>query len=121
MTRVKGGTTTRARHKKILKSNKGYMGRQKRTFRLAKEANMKAGKHAYKGRKLKKRSYRNLWINRINAATRNLGLTYSQFINGLTKAKVLINRKNLADLAVRTPAIFEKLVEMAKNATVKSK
>ncbi|MFH1375226.1 MAG: 50S ribosomal protein L20 [Patescibacteria group bacterium] len=114
MTRVKG-TTTRARHKKVLKSTKGYRGRQHKTFRVAKEANLKAGRHAYRGRKLKKRTYRALWIQRLNAAVRAAGLTYSRFIDGLTKSKIVVNRKNLADLAVREPEAFQKLVETAKS------
>lgn len=112
--RVKSNSTTRARHKKVLKSTKGYRGRQHKTFRVAKEANLKAGRHAYRGRKLKKRTYRALWIQRINAAVRAAGLTYSRFIDGLTKSKVVVNRKNLADLAVREPETFKKLVETAK-------
>ncbi|MDD3066399.1 MAG: 50S ribosomal protein L20 [Candidatus Gracilibacteria bacterium] len=116
MTRVKGGTTTRARHKKIVKSMKGAHGRRKTAFRLAKQSNMKAGLHAYRNRKEKKRVYRALWIQRINAAVRNAGLTYSRFIEGLTKSKVAVNRKNLADLAVKSPETFEKLIETAKKA-----
>ncbi|MFH0776769.1 MAG: 50S ribosomal protein L20 [Patescibacteria group bacterium] len=112
--RVKGGTTTRARHKKVLKRNKGFRGRQKTTFRVAKQADMKAGKHAYVGRKLKKRTYRALWIQRLNAAVRAAGLTYSRFIDGLTKAKVVVNRKNLSELAINEPKTFEKIVETAK-------
>ncbi len=114
MTRIKGGTTTRARHKKILKSNKGFRGRQKTNFRVAKQANMKAGEHAYIGRKLKKRTYRALWIQRLNAAVRAAGLTYSRFIDGLTKSKIVVNRKNLSELAINEPKTFEKLVEAAK-------
>ncbi|MCF7846180.1 MAG: 50S ribosomal protein L20 [Candidatus Peribacteraceae bacterium] len=112
--RVKGGTTTRARHKKVLKSTKGYRGRQRTTFRVAKQANLKAGKHAYIGRKLKKRTYRALWIQRLNAAVRAAGLTYSRFIDGLTKSKISVNRKNLSELAINEPKTFEKLVEAAK-------
>ncbi|MFH0834153.1 MAG: 50S ribosomal protein L20 [Patescibacteria group bacterium] len=115
MTRVKGGTTTRARHNKILKANKGFRGRQRTTFRVAKQANMKAGKHAYVGRKLKKRTYRALWIQRLNAAVRAAGLTYSRFIDGLTKSKIVVNRKNLSELAINEPKTFEKLVETAKS------
>lgn len=114
MTRVKGGFTTRRRHKKILKSTKGYRGRQKNVFRIAKQANMKAGKHAYRGRKLKKRTYRALWIQRLNAAVRAMGFTYSRLIDGLTKAKIAVNRKNLAELAINSPDVFQKLVETAK-------
>ncbi len=114
MTRVTSGVVTRRRHKKILATTKGYRGRQRNTFRVAKQANMKAGLHAYRGRKLKKRTYRALWIQRINAAARNLGMTYSRLIEGLTKAKIIVNRKNLADLAVREPKIFASLAETAK-------
>ena len=113
--RIKGGTTTHARHKKILKSNKGFKGRQKTTFRVAKQANMKAGKHAFVGRKLKKRTFRALWIQRLNAAVRATGLTYSRFIDGLTKSKIVVNRKNLSELAIHEPKTFEKLVETAKS------
>ena len=112
--RVKGGTTTHARHKKVLKANKGFRGRQKTTFRVAKQADMKAGKHAYVGRKLKKRTYRALWIQRLNAAVRAAGITYSRFIDGLTKSKIVVNRKNLSELAINEPKTFEKLVEVAK-------
>ncbi len=112
--RVKGGTTTHARHKKILKSMKGARGKQKNVFRVAKQANMKAGKHAYIGRKLKKRTYRALWIQRLNAAVRAAGLTYSRFIDGLTKSKIAVNRKNLSELAINEPSTFAKLVEAAK-------
>ncbi|MCF7836353.1 50S ribosomal protein L20 [Candidatus Gracilibacteria bacterium] len=112
--RVKGGTTTHARHKKILKSMKGAIGKQKNVFRVAKQANMKAGKHAYIGRKLKKRTYRALWIQRLNAAVRAAGLTYSRFIDGLTKSKIAVNRKNLSELAIKEPNTFAKLVEVAK-------
>lgn len=112
--RVKGGTTTHARHKKILKSTKGYRGRQNSTFRVAKQANLKAGLHAYVGRKLKKRTYRALWIQRLNAAVRATGLTYSRFIDGLTKSKIVVNRKNLSELAINEPKAFAKIVEVAK-------
>jgi len=112
--RIKGGTTTRARHKKVLKSTKGYRGRQKNTFRVAKQANMKAGLHAYRSRKLKKRTYRALWIQRLNAAVRATGLTYSRFIDGLAKSKIAVNRKNLSELAVNEPKVFAKIVDAAK-------
>ena len=114
MTRIKSGVTTHARHKKILKANRGFRGRQKTTFRVAKEANMKAGRHAFIGRKLKKRTYRALWIQRLNAAVRSVGLTYSRFVDGLTKAKIAVNRKNLSELALHKPKIFDKIVELAK-------
>lgn len=117
MTRVKAGVVTRRRHKKIFKANKGFMGRQKNVWRIAKQANMKAGRHAYRGRKLKKREYRSLWINRINAAVRDAGLTYSRFIDGLMHAKVALNRKQLSELAINSPEIFATLVETAKKHT----
>jgi len=112
--RIKGGTTTHARHKKILKANKGFRGRQKTTFRVAKQANMKAGKHAFVGRKLKKRTFRALWIQRLNAAVRATGLTYSRFVDGLTKSKIVVNRKNLSELAIHEPKTFKKIVDIAK-------
>ena len=115
--RVKGGTTTRARHKKVLKSTKGYRGRQKNVFRIAKQANLKAGLHAFRGRKLKKRTFRALWIQRLNAAVRAAGLTYSRFIDGLTKSKIAVNRKNLSELAVNEPKVFAKIVDAAKEKT----
>lgn len=114
MTRVKTGTTRRAHHKKVLKSTQGYRGRQHKVFRIAKQANLKAGLHAYRGRKLKKRNFRSLWVQRINAATRQAGLKYSLFIAGLTKAKINLNRKILADLAVRNTTVFQNLVTKAK-------
>ena len=118
MTRVKGGFTTRRRHNKILSANKGYVGRAKHTYKVAHEAWMRAGQNAYIGRKLKKRDFRALWINRINAAVRASGLTYSRFINGLTQAKVMVNRKMLSDMALTQPAAFAELVTLAtKHAT----
>jgi len=96
---------------------KGAHGRRKKSFRLAKQSNMKAGLHAYRNRKEKKRVYRSLWIQRINAAVRAAGLTYSRFIEGLAKSKIAVNRKNLADLAVKSPETFEKLIETAKKAS----
>lgn len=114
--RVKAGIVTRRRHNKILKANKGYVGRAKRTFRVAHEAWMKAGQHAFVSRKLKKRDFRALWINRINAAVRAEGMTYSRFIEGLTKSEIVINRKMLSELAINEPATFKALVEKAKSA-----
>lgn len=114
MTRVKTGATRRARHNKILKTTRGYLGRQHKAFRIAKQANLKAGLHAYRGRKLKKRTFRGLWIQRINAAARQGGLQYSRFIEGLAKAKILVNRKMLADLAVRNVESFQRLIQKAK-------
>ena len=116
MARVKRGVTTRAKHKRILEQAKGYYGRRKNTLRIARQAVEKAGQYAYRDRKVKKRSFRALWIQRINAASRELGLTYGRFINGLDKAGIEIDRKVLADLAVREPQAFAALVEKAKAA-----
>jgi large subunit ribosomal protein L20 len=100
MPRVKRGVTARARHKKVLALAKGFRGRRGNVFRIAKEAVMKAGQYAYRDRRTKKRVFRQLWIARINAAARELGLTYSQFANGIRKAGIEIDRKVLADIAV---------------------
>jgi large subunit ribosomal protein L20 len=116
MSRVKRGVTTHARHRKIIKKAKGYYGRRKNTFRVANQAVEKAGQYAYRDRRARKRSFRSLWIQRINAATREHGLTYGRFINGLGKAGVEVDRKVLADLAVREPEAFQALVEKAKAA-----
>ena len=114
MPRVKRGVTARARHKKILALAKGYRGRRKNVFRIAKQAVMKAGQYAYRDRRAKKRVFRQLWIARINAASRELGLTYSKFMAGLKKASIDIDRKVLADLAVNDPAAFGSIVEKVK-------
>ncbi len=114
MPRVKRGVTARARHKKILVQAKGYRGRRGNVFRIAKEAVMKAGQYQYRDRRNKKREFRALWIARINAAVRELGMTYSAFINGLSKAEIGIDRKVLADLAVHDRAAFAKIAEQAK-------
>jgi len=116
MSRVKRGVTTHARHKKVLKQAKGYYGRRKNTIRVARQAVEKAGQYAYRDRKVKKRNFRALWIQRINAATRELGLTYGRFIDGLNKAGIEVDRKILADLAVREPDAFKALVEKAQAA-----
>ena len=116
MSRVKGGTVAHARHKKVIKAAKGYYGRRKNTFRAANQAVEKAGQYAYRDRRRRKRNFRALWIQRINAATRELGFTYGRFIDGLGKAGVEIDRKVLADLAVREPEAFKALVEKAKAA-----
>jgi large subunit ribosomal protein L20 len=116
MSRVKRGVTARARHKKTLKAAKGYYGRRKNVYRAAVQAVEKAGQYAYRDRRRKKRNFRSLWIQRINAATRELGLTYGRFIDGLGKAGVTVDRKILADLAVREPQAFASLVEKAKAA-----
>jgi large subunit ribosomal protein L20 len=114
MPRVKRGTTARASHKKVLDAAKGYRGRRKNVFRVANEAVMKAGQYAYRDRRQKKRQFRQLWITRINAAARELGITYSQFMNGLKKAAIVIDRKVLADMAVFDQAAFAKVAEQAK-------
>ena len=114
MPRVKRGVTARARHKKILALAKGFRGRRKNVYRVAKQAVIKAGQYAYRDRRTKKRVFRRLWIARINAATRELGLTYSQFINGMTKAGITLDRKVLADIAVHDKAAFAGIVEQAK-------
>ena len=119
MSRVKRGVTTHARHRKIIKAAKGYYGRRKNTFRAANQAVEKAGQYAYRDRKVKKRNFRALWIQRINAAAREHGLTYGRFIDGLNKAGVEIDRKVLADLAVRDADGFKALVDQAA-AAVKS-
>ncbi|PHR92618.1 MAG: 50S ribosomal protein L20 [Robiginitomaculum sp.] len=116
MARVSRGVTKHARHKKIIDAAKGYRGRRKNTFRIANQAVEKAGQYAYIGRKLKKRQYRALWIQRINAAVRLHGLTYGRFINGLTKAGIEVDRKMLADLAGNEPAAFKTLVDKAQAA-----
>jgi large subunit ribosomal protein L20 len=116
MSRVKRGVTARARHKKTLKAAKGYYGRRKNIFRAAVQAVEKAGQYAYRDRRRRKRNFRSLWIQRINAASRELGLTYGRFIAGLGKAGIEIDRKVLADLAVREPQAFQTLVDKAKSA-----
>ncbi|BCL74558.1 50S ribosomal protein L20 [Jeongeupia sp. HS-3] len=114
MPRVKRGVTARARHKKILKLAKGYRGRRKNVYRVAKQAVMKAGQYAYRDRRQRKRQFRTLWIARINAASRECGLAYSRFMNGLKKAGIEVDRKVLADLAVFDKPAFAKFVEQAK-------
>ena len=114
MPRVKRGVTAHARHKKVLDLAKGYRGRRNSVFRIAKEAVMKAGQYQYRDRRQKKRDFRRLWIARINAAVREHGMTYSTFINGLTRANIDIDRKVLADLAVFDNAAFAKIAEQAK-------
>ena len=116
MPRVKRGVTAHARHKKILALAKGFRGRRGNVFRIAKQAVMKAGQYAYRDRRAKKRVFRQLWIARINAAARANGLTYSQFINGLNKAQIGLDRKVLADIAVHDAAGFTALTEKAKGA-----
>ena len=114
MPRVKRGVTAHARHKKILALAKGYRGRRKNVFRIAKQAVMKAGQYAYRDRRTRKRVFRRLWIARINAASRELGVSYSKFMAGLKKAQIDIDRKVLADMAVNDPAAFGSIVDKVK-------
>lgn len=114
MPRVKRGVTARARHKKVLDLAKGYRGRRKNVYRIAKQAVMKAGQYAYRDRRQRKRQFRTLWIARINAAARELGLTYSVFMHGLKKAAIEVDRKVLADLAVFDKPAFAALASQAK-------
>lgn len=116
MPRVKRGVIARARHKKIIALAKGYRGRRKNVYRVAKQAVMKAGQYAYRDRRQRKRQFRRLWIARINAAARQHGMAYSRFMNGLKKASVEIDRKILADIAVFDKDAFAQLVEKAKAA-----
>ena len=117
MARVKRGTTVRQKHTKILERAKGYLGRHSTTYRAAREKTEKAGQYAYRDRRVKKREFRGLWIVRINAAVRNHGLTYSQFMNGLKKAGIALDRKVLAQMAYDNDANFVKLVDAAKRFT----
>ena len=110
MARVKRGTTTKARHKRILVQAKGYYGRRKNTIRIAKQAVEKAGQYAYRDRKVKKRSFRAIWIQRINAAVREQGLTYGVFMHGVKLAGIEIDRKIMADLAMHEPETFKAII-----------
>jgi large subunit ribosomal protein L20 len=114
MPRVKRGVTAHARHKKILALAKGFRGRRKNVFRIAKQAVMKAGQYAYRDRRTRKRVFRQLWIARINAASRGLGITYSKFMAGLKKANIEIDRKVLSDMAIHDPAGFSSIVDKVK-------
>jgi large subunit ribosomal protein L20 len=116
MARVKRGTTTKARHKRVLEQAKGYYGRRKNTIRIAKQAVEKAGQYAYRDRKVKKRSFRALWIQRINAAARAEGLTYGQFMHGLKLAGVDLDRKVLADIAMHEADAFRAILAQARGA-----
>jgi len=116
MPRVKRGVTAHARHKKVLDKAKGFRGRRGNVYRVAKEAVMKAGQYAYRDRRQRKRDFRGLWIARINAGARELGITYSVLMNGLKKANIELNRKMLADIAARDAAAFTALVDKAKAA-----
>ncbi|MDR0631180.1 MAG: 50S ribosomal protein L20 [Holosporales bacterium] len=116
MARVKRGITVHARHKKVLKMAKGYRGRSHSCYRIALERVEKALQYAYRDRRAKKREFRALWIQRINAAVREAGLTYSSFINGLKKANIALDRKVMAEMAVNEPGSFAKVIEQAKSA-----
>ena len=120
MARVKRGVTSHAKHKKVFKAAKGYYGRRKNTIRIAKQAVEKAMQYTYRDRKRRKRTFRALWIQRINAAVREHGLTYARFIDGLTKAGIEIDRKVLSDIAIRDAAAFKALVEQADAAVKKA-
>ena len=114
MARVKRGVTARAKHKKILNAAKGYYGARSRVFRVAKQAVIKAGQYAFRDRRVKKREFRAIWTQRINAAAREYGLSYSKFIHGLTLAGIAIDRKVLSELAISDKPAFAKIVEAAK-------
>ena len=116
MARVKRGVTTHARHKKVLKQAEGYRGRSKNVYKAAIERVEKGLQYAYRDRRVRKRSFRGLWIQRINAGARQHGLTYSQFMNGMKRAGIELDRKVLSDIAVREPAAFKTLVEQAQAA-----
>ena len=120
MARVKRGVTAHAKHKKVLKQAKGFYGRRKNTIRVAKAATDKAMQYSYRDRKNKKRTFRALWIQRLNAAVREFGLTYSKFIDGLNKAGVTLDRKVLSDLAIHQPEAFKAIAEQAKAALPKA-
>ena len=116
MSRVKRGMRTRARHHKILKQAKGYFGHKSKLFKVANQQVMKSGNYAYRARRNKKRDFRKLWIQRINAACRVNGLSYSRFMNGLKKANIALDRKVLSDIAITDPKGFAALCEQAKSA-----
>jgi large subunit ribosomal protein L20 len=116
MARVKRGVTSHAKHKKVLKAVKGQWGRRKNTIRVAKQAMEKAMQYAYRDRRVKKREFRSLWIQRLNAGVRAEGLTYSRFINGLNKSGIKLDRKVLADIAYDNPEAFKTIVKKAQSA-----
>jgi large subunit ribosomal protein L20 len=116
MARVKRGVTSHAKHKKVLKAAKGYYGRRKNTIRIAKQAVEKANQYAFRDRKRRKRTFRALWIQRLNAAVRPFGLNYSRFIAGLDRAGITVDRKVLSDLAIHEPVAFEAIVGQVKTA-----
>ena len=116
MARVKGGVTAHARHKKVIKQAKGFRGRRKNTFRVAKQAVEKSMQYAYRDRRVKKRDFRSLWTQRINAGAREHGISYSVFINGLKKLNVSLDRKILADLAMNEPSSFKHIAEQVQSS-----
>ncbi|MEQ9643630.1 MAG: 50S ribosomal protein L20 [Alphaproteobacteria bacterium] len=116
MARIKRGVTSHARHKKVISQAKGYRGRRKNTIRVAKQAVEKAGQYAYRDRRVRKRNFRALWIQRINAASRECGLNYARFMSGLRLAGIEVDRKVLADIAVHEPETFKALVDQAQAA-----
>ena len=116
MARTKRGVTSKARHKKVLKAVKGQFGRRKNTIRIARQAMEKAMQYAYRDRRTKKREFRSLWIQRINAGVRLEGLTYSKFINGLNKSKIKMDRKVLADIAYNDPEVFKSIVKKVQSS-----
>jgi len=116
MSRVKRGVTSHARHKKVLKQVKGQFGRRKNTIRIAKQALEKAMQYAYRDRRTKKREFRSLWIQRINAGVRNEGITYSKFIYGLNKSGIKLDRKVLADIAYNNPEVFKSIVKKVQSS-----
>ncbi|MBK1734442.1 50S ribosomal protein L20 [Halorhodospira abdelmalekii] len=116
MARVKRGVVSRAKHKKVLKAAKGYYGMRRKSFRIARQQVIKSGQYAYRDRRQRKRDFRRLWIQRINAAARLHGLSYSRMINGLHQAGIEVDRKQLADLAVHEPQAFAALAERAQGA-----
>lgn len=116
MARVKRGVTAHAKHKKVIKKAKGYYGSRKNTIRIAKQAVEKAAQYAYRDRKVRKRNFRSLWIQRINAGAREHGLTYGRLIDGMTKANIEVDRKVLSDLAIHEPEAFAAIVAKAKEA-----
>ncbi len=116
MARTKRGVVSRAKHNKVLKAVKGQRGRRKNTIRIARQAMEKAMQYAYRDRKAKKREFRSLWIQRINAGVRAEGLTYAKFINGLTKSKIKLDRKDLAELAYNNPEVFKSVVKKVQSS-----
>ena len=113
MPRVTKSVTAKAKHKKVLNATKGHYGARSRLFKTAKQSNIKSLQYAFRDRKNRKRSFRSLWISRINASARNLGVSYSKLINGLTEKDIVINRKILSDLAINDSSVFEKIVQTA--------